>query len=243
MTETLYVEAPPARRRTNPARPWITPSVVRHKAPEADLKRAYPKAFRTATGLSFALIGTLAVLFPTLEIQYLRASPEPIIIEVEELPETRQIQRPPPPPRPAVPIETESEDVPDDVTIETTELDFDDVSVDLPPPLPLGSSSNLGDDEEIVEFWAVEQEPELLKDAVPKYPPVAWEAGLEGAVFVQFLVGSDGRVREAKVLRGPEVFREAAIEAALRFVFRPAMQNDKPVAVRMTRRISFRFAG
>ena len=242
MTETISLETPIVERRRTPDRPWITRSVVRHKSPEADLKRDYPKVIRITTALSFALHGTLAALFPTLEIQSLQARPDQIVIDVEELPETRQIQRPPPPPRPAVPIETESADVPDDVTIETTDLDFDDIPVDLPPPRPLDSTSGLADEEEVVEFWAVEQEPELVKDAIPAYPPVASKAGLEGSVFVQFLVGSDGRVKQAKVLKGQEIFREAAIEAALRFVFRPAMQNDKAVAVWMTRRILFKLS-
>jgi protein TonB len=192
-----------------------------------------------ATGISFALHGTVAVLYPTLEIRSLQIRPDQIIIEVENLPETRQIQRPPPPPRPAVPIETESADVPDDVTIETTDLDFDDIPVDLPPP-PTNSTSDLVEEEEIVEFWAVSQAPELIQDAAPDYPPVAKKAGLEGIVWVRFLVGRDGRVRDATVMRGQEIFREAALAAALRFVFRPAMQNDRAVAVWMTRRIQFK---
>jgi outer membrane biosynthesis protein TonB len=42
------------------------------------------------------------------------------------------------------------------------------------------------------------------------------------------------------VLRGQEIFRQAAVDAIMQFRFKPARQNDKPVAVWMTQPISFR---
>ena len=156
---------------------------------------------------------------------------------MEDIPETRQIQRPPPPPRPAVPIETESDDVPDDVTIETTDLDFDQAPVDLPPPPPPGTSGP--QEEEILEFWSVEEKPEMVKSAAPVYPEIARKAGLEGSVFVKFMVGRDGRVKQVQILKGQEIFRQAAIDAVMKWVFKPAMQNDRPVNVWMTQPIKF----
>ena len=160
------------------------------------------------------------------------------MISMEDIPETRQIKRPPPPPRPAVPIETESADVPDDVTIETTDLDFDNITFDLPPPPP--PSGDDSEAEEIVEFWAVEKTPVLIKGIAPEYPDMASKAELEGVVFVEFLVGKDGRVYNARVLKGPPIFQEAALEAVRQFVFKPAIQNDEAVTVRMTQPIRFR---
>ncbi len=43
---------------------------------------------------------------------------EQIIIELDEVPLTEQIDRPPPPPRPTVPIPSEDDDIPEDLTIE-----------------------------------------------------------------------------------------------------------------------------
>ncbi len=211
--------------------------MVRGKNPEADLRLRYKKVFWICTGINFVLHVLFAVLFPDMNVQAATRKRDQIIINMEDIPETRQIQRPPPPPRPAVPIETESDDVPDDVTIESTDLDFDDATVDLPPPPPPGSHDAM--EEEILEFFMVEDKPKLKKGAKPKYPEIARKAGLQGKVFVRFHVGRDGRVKQVQILKGEEIFRQAAIDAVMQFVFSPAMQNDKPVAVWMSQVIRF----
>ena len=210
-------------------------AIVRGKNPEVDLKLKYRKVFWICTTISFVLHVATAVMFPTFDIAAAARKKDQIIIQMEDIPETQQIKRPPPPPRPAEPIETESEDVPDDVTIESTDIDFDEAFVDLPPPPPPGEAV----EDEIMEFWKVEQKPVPIKTAPAVYPDIARKAELEGKVFVQFIVGTDGRVRNVRVLRGPEIFRKAAIDAVRQFVFRPAVQNDKPVQVQMVQPISF----
>ena len=212
-------------------------AMVREKNPEADLRRTYNKVFAICVGITLVFHTTVAVLFPTFEVRASSQKKQQIIIETVDIPETRQIKRPPPPPRPAVPIETESDDVPDDVTIETTDLDFDDAIVDLPPPPPPGSGE---EEEEILEFYLVEDKPILIKQVPPKYPEIARKAGLEGKVFLKFLVAKDGRVSTVTVLKGQEIFRQSAIDAILQFKFKPAQQNDKPVNVWMTQPITFR---
>lgn len=220
--------------------PLITPDVVREKNPEFDLKLTYNKVFNVCVGIAFVLHVGVATIFPKFESDVREIRKVEHVIEIQNLPETQQIKRPPPPPRPAVPIETESADIPDDVTIESTDLDFDDAPVDLPPPPPPGSGDNDAVEEEIVEFWAVEQVPQPISQPPPVYPEVARKAGLTGTVFVEFTVTKDGRVSEARVVRGPAIFHEAALDAVFKFAFKPAMQNDKPVNVRMTQPIRFR---
>ena len=212
-------------------------AMIRGKAPEADLRRGYNKVFGICTAITFILHTTIAVIFPSFEASASNRQKKQIIIETVDIPETQQIKRPPPPPRPAVPIETESDDVPDDVTIESTDLDFDDALVDLPPPPPPGSGE---EEEEILEFYMVEQKPELVHSVAPAYPEIARKAGLTGKVFLKFLVDKGGRVSNVTVLRGQEIFRQAAVDAILQFKFKPAQQNDKPVSVWMTQPISFR---
>lgn len=211
-------------------------AMVRGKSPDADLRLRYKRVFWISTGINFVLHVVLAVLYPDMNVQAAAKKRDQIVINMEDIPETRQIQRPPPPPRPAVPIETESDDVPDDVTIESTDLDFDDATVDLPPPPPPGSSDM---EEEILEFFMVEDKPVLKKAAKPKYPEIARKAGLQGKVFVRFHVGKDGRVKEVQILKGEEIFRQSAIDAVMQFQFTAAMQNDKPVSVWMSQVIRF----
>ncbi len=212
-------------------------NIIRGKNPEVDLKLKYRKVFNVSIGISFG-IHLLAALLWDLDISAGLGKKDQIIVQMEDIPETRQIQRPPPPPRPAVPIETESDEVPDDVTIESTDLDFDEVPVDLPPPPPPGTEAP--EEEEVVEFWALEKDPEQIRNVIPNFPELARKAGLEGRVFVHFIVGRDGRVREATVMRGHEIFRQAALDAVLQWIYEPAIQNDKPVNVRMTVPVHFR---
>ena len=211
-------------------------AMVRGKAPEADLRRSYNKVLGYCTLITFVVHTAVAVIFPTFEASASNRRKKQIIIENVDIPETQQIKRPPPPPRPAVPIETESDDVPDDVTIESTDLDFDDAMVDMPPPPPPGS----GEEEEIFEFFMVEQKPKVIKQVNPVYPEIARKAGLTGKVFLKFLVDKSGRVSNVTVLKGQEIFRQAAIDAVLQFTFEPAQQNDRPVSVWMTQPMSFR---
>jgi len=211
-------------------------AMVRAKNPEHDLRLRYKKVFWISTSFNFVVTVVVAVLFPEFTAEAVAGKKDQIIINMEDIPETRQIKRPPPPPRPAVPIETESDDVPDDVTIESTDLDFDDNMVDLPPPPPPGSGNM---EEEVLEFFMVEDKPIIIKNVRPVYPEIARKAGLSGRVFVRFKVGRDGRVTEVQILKGQEIFRQAAIDAVSQFVFKPAMQNDKPVAVWMSQAIKF----
>jgi protein TonB len=81
--------------------------------------------------------------------------------------------------------------------------------------------------------------PEVLKRVVPKYPEIARKAGIEGRVFLHLLIGRDGRVQDVKFIKGPPVFKEAAMQAGKEFLFTPAMQNDKPVRVWMALPLTF----
>ncbi len=212
----------------------------RDKNSEADLKRRYRKVLGLSFVISAAVHAGIAVLFPTLDIQATPSKPDQIVIQIEDLPETRQISRPPPPPRPAVPIETESEDVPDDVTIETTDLELEDVPVDLPPPPPAGSEEAPFEEEEILEVWKVEQKPRLLRRALPVYPQFALRAGLQGSVMLKVLLGKDGKAESIRMLKGEEIFRKSAEDAVRKFLFEPARQSDRPVKVWLVIPIHFK---
>jgi protein TonB len=82
------------------------------------------------------------------------------------------------------------------------------------------------------EFIPVEKPPQVVQKAIPKYPEMASRAGLEGTVWVKILVDKDGRPKKAVVVKSTtEIFNEAAVEAAMQFVFTPAYMNNGPVKV------------
>lgn len=92
------------------------------------------------------------------------------------------------------------------------------------------------------EFVAVEVEPQVITKNPPVYPELARKAGVEGVVYLDILVDKEGRVRDVQVLKpsGSNVgFEEAALEAAKKWTFSPAIQNGKPVACWMTQRVVF----
>jgi len=74
-----------------------------------------------------------------------------------------------------------------------------------------------------------------------KYPEVAAENGIQGRVFVQFVVESDGRITNVRVIRGvdPALDREAmrVVESSPRW--NPGKQRGKPVRVSFTFPITF----
>lgn len=94
-------------------------------------------------------------------------------------------------------------------------------------------------DEEPVELWTVQVEPKITHQVQPEYPSLAIKAGIEDKVLVKVLIGPDGKVRDAVVMRGKEMFRASALEAFRQYVFTPALQNDKPVSVWMAMPIQF----
>jgi len=91
-------------------------------------------------------------------------------------------------------------------------------------------------------FTVVDVYPQLLTSVEPRYPDLAREAGVEGVVRVLMLVGLDGRVVRAVVAPGGSVLLldEAALDAARGCVFKPALTNDHPVKVWVSR--SYRFS-
>ena len=218
--------------------------MIRGKQPQADLKRTYSKVLWICMGISALIQAALFALFPAFEMKAYAKAQKPIIIQLEQIPETRQDRRPPPPARPVVPIATEDPDVSEDITIETTDIDLD--LGDLAPPPLLADTSmekkvEIVEEEEPVEIWKVEKQPEVKKQVKPDYPEIARKAGIEGKVAVNVLVGKDGKVERIGEISGPEVFHGAAEAAALQWEFTPAIQNDRPVRVWVTIPFTFKF--
>jgi len=166
------------------------------------------------------------------------------VVQMEEIQQTEQETKPPPPPRPPVPVE-----VPNDEIIEDEAVDLD-ASLDLneslqtsaPPPAPEEEE----EEEEQEVFIVVEDRPELiggmaaLQQAV-EYPEFAKKAGIEGRVFVQFVVDEQGNVTNPQVTRGVhKLLDQAALEAVREMKFKPGKQRGKAVKVQMSLPVTFR---
>lgn len=74
-----------------------------------------------------------------------------------------------------------------------------------------------------------------------KFPPVARENGIQGRVFVTFVVDKDGRVKDARILRG---IGGGCDEEALRVIsnmpdWKPGKQNGRSVSVQYNLPVNF----
>ena len=75
-----------------------------------------------------------------------------------------------------------------------------------------------------------------------KYPKQAVRMGIEGKVFVQFIVSEDGTLREVSAVKGIHTDCDAeAVKVIKSFPgWNPGKQRGKPVAVRIMMPITFR---
>lgn len=92
------------------------------------------------------------------------------------------------------------------------------------------------------EFVKVEIMPEMIVQAKPEYPEVAKEAGIECELYVKALIDKEGKVRKASIIKctvEDQGFEEAAIKAALSTKFKPAIFEEKPVAIWVTYKVVF----
>jgi len=194
---------------------------MKYRNPQANLRAQYSRAMEKSVTAALALFLLLFLAYPSVKVNPYERMKKQEIIEVENIPETHQQKIAPPTARPSIPVESESEEVPEDVTIGETDLDLTQPPPPPPPPAP-----------EQTEFVAYDQAPQLTRLVKPIYPEIARKAGVEGTVILKIQVDEKGNVVNVKVLKGLGAgLDEAAIAAAMQCKFKPAMQRDKPVKV------------
>ena len=173
-------------------------------------------------------------------------------VEEEIIPITREQQvKPPPPPPPPKVIEVLNI-VDDDVKIEN-ELEIDDSEADENTIIDVAPVIETAEEEEAEEaevFFIVEDMPEFpggdlalrkyIANAI-KYPVIAQENGIQGKVYVTFVVGKDGKVTGARIARGvdPSLDKEALRVVNSLPTWKPGKQRGKPVNVSYTVPINF----
>jgi len=208
-------------------------STVGFKKPSADLHKKSLRIFLLCLIVSILLTGVLITIsIPQKNLLEDRVEVPPVIIHLENIPETRHRVMVPAPSKPFIPsgAPIESDDLlPDDITIEDTNLDLD-AAPEAPPALLVPGVGAVREESEVFEFFAVEEIPKRLNNVIPEYPEIARRAGIEGTVTLKVLVNVVGVVDSVEVIEGPEVFIKSAMEAARSTKFTPAKHNDRDVA-------------
>ena len=101
-----------------------------------------------------------------------------------------------------------------------------------PPPLPPGWQGALRVGDGV-------QMPALLRRVEPKYPAIARAARKEGVIWLQVMIGSDGRVAGAQVVRSIPLLNQAALDAVQQWEFAPAISQGQAVPVIADVEVSF----
>jgi len=216
--------------------------VALKKNPKVDLKLKYQRIWEISLIIALAIMIVAFKYFPKFEKQVAQIEAPQELIDVEDVEATKQEQAPPPPPKPPIPIEAPTDDVLEDVEIESTELD-ESATVSAPPPPPVEEKE---EEAEPVFFVAVEEMPEPVGGIAAiqskiVYPEIAKRAGVQGRVFVKAYVDENGNVTKVELIRGIGAgCDEAAMKAVQSVKFKPGKQRGKPVKVQVTVPVLFK---
>lgn len=81
--------------------------------------------------------------------------------------------------------------------------------------------------------------PTRTKFVQPIYPPLAKAAGVQGKVVIETTIDKTGKIVEAKIVSGPAMLRQAALEALVQWEFNPFLIDGKPTDIITDLEINF----
>jgi protein TonB len=108
----------------------------------------------------------------------------------------------------------------------------------VPGGTPGGEIGGTGHGPVLVKDY--DRPPRLLLRTQPVYPPGAFKDKVQGTVVVEIVIGADGRVVRAHVLKSISALDAAALAAVQHWMFAPAMKNGVPVPTSAVAPVSFR---
>lgn len=224
------------------------------KSPKADLENK--KNIFLLIGLVGSLLITLVAFEWTTKPAEVQSLGTLEVVEAEEeyIPITRETQPKPPPPAAAPKTIEVLNIVSDDVVIEEElEIEISEADeatiIDVAPVIETVAAEEEVEEEAEV-FFIVEEMPEFpggelalrtyLAQSI-KYPVIAQENGVQGKVYVTFVVDKDGSISDATVARGvdPSLDQEALRVVNSLPKWKPGKQRGQPVRVSYTVPINF----
>jgi TonB family protein len=121
-----------------------------------------------------------------------------------------------------------------------------DGSMPPPPPPPPAQMAFMPRDFERrvqelnpVRIGGTVKQPMKIRDVKPVYPPIARDAHVQGVVIIEALIGTDGSVETARVLRSIPLLDEAALDAVRQWRFAPTTIDGVPQSTIMTLTVNF----
>mgnify|MGYP000373628551 FL=1 len=226
------------------------------KNPNSDLRNY--RRLLLAFGLCIVLfVSWRAIEFKTYEAVYDYESLNVDDDDDEEIPITEQIKTPPPPPPPPAPqiievvedeeeieetiiesTETDQEEIVEDVEEEEEEMDLD-IPFAIIEDVPLFPGCERVAKSKRRQCFQEQMNKHISKNF--RYPEIAQEMGIQGRVFVQFMIGKDGNISGVRT-RGPDKNLEKEAKRIIDKLpkMTPGKQRGRPVRVPFSIPITFR---
>jgi protein TonB len=83
----------------------------------------------------------------------------------------------------------------------------------------------------------------LLQKTVPQYPAIAKAARIQGTVVLQATISKAGSIENLRVVSGPPMLQQAALDAVRSWRYKPYLLNGDPVEVETTVNVVFNLGG
>jgi protein TonB len=71
----------------------------------------------------------------------------------------------------------------------------------------------------------------LIFGPKPVYPQLAKSARVQGTIKLQAIIAVDGTIKNLRLISGPPLLVNAAVEAVRRWQYKPTLLNGSPVEV------------
>lgn len=174
--------------------------------------------------------------------------------EIESTIQDEDIPEPEPEPEPEIEEVFEELIIVDDDTEVDTRLDIDAEADETTATIIDMSRFDHGDEEEeldVIDFAVVEEKPifpggdaallQFIRDNT-RYPPIAKENGIQGRVFVQFVIDVNGKVTNVQIARGVDPYLDQEALRVVRLLpdWKPGRQRGQNVPVSFIVPINFR---
>jgi protein TonB len=83
----------------------------------------------------------------------------------------------------------------------------------------------------------------LIRKVIPPYPPLAKETHTGGTVILAATISKEGTIINLRVVSGPPMLQQAALDAVSQWRYRPYLLNGQPVDVETTVNVIFTLGG
>jgi protein TonB len=112
----------------------------------------------------------------------------------------------------------------------------------VPPPPPPPAKAPEPVTPQVIRVGGQVEAAKVISAPPPVYPVLAKDARVGGTVQLDATIGEDGHIENLKLLSGPPLLVEAAMQAVKQWTYSPTILNGKPVKVRTQVMVNFQLS-